>query len=374
MFESEHTPLPFLRGLAGNRDSQTRGLVLRIAVDQFMARDAHAPAAVRRFENEVRPVVEACDDAARIGAARKLCAHATPPWRILEFIAELGGDAEIIVLINAKRLSRKRLEAAACGDTAHALALAKRDDLDSELVATLVERNEYAVALALAKNASAPLDAGAITRWTPTAERDPELAQALLVRGAPSLDQAPLFFVALPEQRLALVAAAQRAELAQPRGAGAPRGAREATAMLEGLALSDQHQHFIAALSLALRCSELLARKIAEEPSGEALAIALSALEVSREAAIRILLSSDLRSGAGFKRIAALIRLKDAVSPAAARRFIGALSGVQNAPRARYAPQLDPTASSTPGRATGVATTAPGGQYAPIAASDLKSA
>jgi uncharacterized protein (DUF2336 family) len=370
MFESGPTPLPFLRGLAGNRDSQTRSLVLRIAVDQFMARDAHAPAAIRRFENEVRPLIEECDAAARINAARKLCAHATPPLRILEFIAELGGAAEIVVLTNARFLSRNRLEAAASGEPAKALALASRSDLDGELVAALVDRNERAIALALARNPAAPLDSRIIAQWTPTAERDPELAQALLSRMAPSLDQAPLFFVALPEQRLALLAAAQRAELAQPRAA--PRGSREATALLESLALSEQSDLFVAALSLALRCPESLARKLTDEPSGEALAIALAALEMPRDATVRILVSGDLRSGAGFKRVAALARLKDAVSPAAAQRFIGAMSGAPAASRTRHAPQLDPTASPTPGRASPLSATASARQAPSIAALNVK--
>ena len=374
MFESGPTPLPFLSGLARSRDGVTRRLVLRIAVDQFMAREAHAPAAVRRFENEIRPMIEASGAAARLNAARKLCAHATPPTRILEFIAELGGEAEIVVLTHGQRLSRARLEAAASGETAQALALARRADLDADLVDKLVERHERAIALALAGNALAPLDAAVISRWTPAAERDKELAQALLARAAPSLDQAPLFFVATPEQRLALLAVAQRAELAQPRAPSSPRGAREATKMLEGLALTDQKDLFVTALSLALRCPEDLAGKIAGDPSGEALALALAALEISRDAAMRILVSGDLRSGVGFKRIGALIRLKDGLSPAAAQRFIAAMSGAQMTPRARYAPQLDPTAAPTPGRAAAGAERATARQTAPIPALGARSA
>ncbi len=351
MFESEPTRLPFLYGLATSRDSETRWLVLRIAVDQFMARAEHVPAAISRFENEIGSLIAECDAGARLSAARKLCAHATPPTQILERIAGLGGEAEILVLSQARALSRQRLQAAAAGETAKALAVARRNDLDAELVAILVERNERAIALALTKNPSAPLEAGILLRWTPTAMRDVELAQALLARATASLDQAPLFFVATPDQRLALLAAAQRAELAQPRLAPGPHGVREAVTMLEGLALSGQEDMFVSALSLGLRCSEELARKIAEEPSSEALTVALAALEISREVAVRILLSGDQRSGANFKRISALIRLKDALSPAAARRLIGAMAGAQAATRTRYAPQLDPTAASTPSRA-----------------------
>lgn len=372
MFESGSNPLPFLYGLATSREPAAQRLVLRIAVDQFMARDAHAPAAVRRFENEIRPMIEDCGGAARLRAARKLCAHATPPVRILDFIAELGGEGEIFVLTHASQLSRRRLEAAASGETAQALALAGRADLDEELIDKLVLRNEKAIALALAHNRAAPLDAAIVSRWAPAAERDGELARALLARAAPGLDQAPLFFAASPEQRRALLAAAQRAELAQPRAAQGPRRAREAIAMLEGLALSDEKDLFVAALSLALRCAESLALKIVNEPSGEALAVALAALEISRDSAMRILISGDLRSGAGFKRIGALIRLKDALSPSAAQRFIAAMAGERMAPRALHAPQLDPTAAPAPGRAMPLAP--PARRAAPMPAAKARSA
>jgi len=372
MFESGSNPLPFLYGLATSREPTAQRLVLRIAVDQFMARDAHAPAAIRRFENEVRPMIEECGDAWRLRAARKLCAHATPPVRILDYIAELGGEGEIYVLTHAPRLSRRRLEAAASGETAQALALAGRADLDEELVDKLVLRNERGIALALAHNRAAPLDGAAISRWASAAERDSELAQALLARAAPGLEQAPLFFAASPEQRRALLAAAQRAELAQPRAAQGPRRAREAVAMLEGLALSDQKDLFVAALSVALRCPEALALKIVDEASGEALAVALAALEISRDAAMRILISGDLRSGAGFKRIGALIRLKDALSPAAAQRFIAALGGEKMTPRAHYAPQFDPTAAPAPSRAGPFAT--PARREAPMPTAKVRSA
>jgi hypothetical protein len=141
--------------------------------------------------------------------------------------------------------------------------------------------------------------------------------------------------------------------------------------MLESLALTDQEDMFITALGLGLRCSEDLARKITREASGEALALALAALDVPREAAVRILISGDIRSGAGFKRIGALIRLKDALSPAAAGRFIAAMSERTAAPRVRYIPQHDPTAAPAPGRAPAMT---PAGRDAPAPGIKIRTA
>jgi uncharacterized protein (DUF2336 family) len=371
MFESGPTPLPFLSKLAASRDGDAKRLVLRIAVDQFMARAEHVAAAIKRFEDEIETLIAEAGDMARASAARKLCAHSTPPARILDAIGGLGGEGALVVLTHARTLSRQRLEAAAAGESANALALARRDDLDADLVAALVARNERAIALTLARNPSAPLGPAVFARWTPAAERDEELARAVLARAAPSLDQARLFFVATPEQRLALLAAAQRSELAAPRTAGIAQGAREATAMLEGLALRDQEDLFITALSLGLRCAEELARKITREASGEALALALAALEVPRETAVRILISGDIRAGAGFKRIGALVRLKDALSPAAARRFIAAMAEHADARRARYSPQHDPTAAPAPGRAGAIV---PAGRDAPAPETKIRTA
>src|SRR5450755_4603387 len=157
MFESGPTPLPFLSTLSASRDSEAKRVVLRIAVDQFMARAEHVPAAIKRFEDEIRALIAEADDMARSSAARKLCAHATPPARILDAIAGLGGEGELIVLTHARLLSRPHLDAAAAGETANALALARRNDLDADLVAALVGRDERAIALALARNPSAPL-------------------------------------------------------------------------------------------------------------------------------------------------------------------------------------------------------------------------
>ena len=104
-------------------------------------------------------------------------------------------------------------------------------------------------------------------------------------------------------------------------------------------------------LAAALGCSRDLAERIAKEPSGEPLAVALAALDAPQDVAVRILVSGDLYSGARYSRIGSLIRLKDGLNPAAARRVVAALIGAPRERRAHYQPVLDPTAAQTPGRA-----------------------
>jgi hypothetical protein len=145
------------------------------------------------------------------------------------------------------------------------------------------------------------------------------------------------------------LAAAQRAELGRT---GAAAMGHEATiARLENHALEREPEMFNAVLAQALGCGRELADRIAKEPSGEPLAVALAALGAAQDVAVRILISGDLQSGAKYTRIGSLIRLKDGLNPAAARRVIAALMGPQRERRAQYQPVLDPAAAETPSRA-----------------------
>jgi hypothetical protein len=79
----------------------------------------------------------------------------------------------------------------------------------------------------------------------------------------------------------------------------------------------------------------------------------LAALQAPHDVAVRILISGDLYSGANYTRIGSLLRLREGLNPAAARRVIASLIGAQGArkePRPRHQPVLDPRASPTPSR------------------------
>jgi hypothetical protein len=205
--------------------------------------------------------------------------------------------------------------------------------------------------LALVDNLAAPIGVGALAALARRAEGENPLAKALLAR--PDLDPAALFLIASSERRGAILAAAQRAELPGVGGA-APHGCEgaDAIALLESYALEREPELFNDALAKALGCSLDLAERIAKEPSGEPLAVALAALGAAQDASVRILISGDLQSGARYTRIGSLVRLKDGLNPAAARRVIAALIGAPK-PRAhhQHRPVLDADASPTPSRA-----------------------
>ena len=155
------------------------------------------------------------DAATRLAAARKIAGHPAVPAPVLSAIEDMGGEGALWLLEHAD-LPRERLAAAAFGHQARACALARRVDLDAELAAALSMRPEAEVALALAGNLDAPLDAPIFAALARRAERQRPLADALLARPPGAVDPASLFLLAGSEHRAAILAAAQRLELARP--------------------------------------------------------------------------------------------------------------------------------------------------------------
>lgn len=265
-------------------------------------------------------------------------------------IEEMGGEGALCVLECAP-LPRDRLAAAAFGHESRACALAKRADLDAELVGALSMRPELEVVLTLAANVAAPIDAKVFAALARRAEREKPLADALLSRPPGGVDPASLFLLAASEQRAAILAAAQRMELARTSFATHGPDHDDSIARLERYALEREPELFIPILAQMLGCSLDLAERIAKEPSGEPLAVALAALDAPQDVAVRILISGDLQSGAKYTRLGSLIRLGDGLNPAAARRVIAALIGAQKGRRVQHEPALDGKASATPSRA-----------------------
>ena len=347
-------PLPFLTSLERAPGPDSRRILLRIATDQFVSLQNHSIQQIAHFEKTVGRLIGKADAATRLIVAQKVAACPMTPPRVFEMIETMGGEAALHILEHAP-LPRERLLAAALGNESRAAALARRPDLDADLAATLAARPELEVVVALAANLAAPIGAAAFASLARRAEREKPLAEALAGRPAGEADPAALFLLASSDQRAAILAAAQRAELHRTSGAADHgRDNSEIIARLEDYALEGDAELFNGALAEALGCSLDLAARIAGEPTGEPLAVALAALGAAQDATVRILVSGDLRSGARYARIGSLVRLKDGLDPAAARRVIAALIGAapQKRDGARHRPALDPKASPTPSRAT----------------------
>lgn len=344
MLHEEHVSLPFIASLDAAENAESRRVLLRITTDHFISRQDHSTQQLAQFEKSMLRLIPRADPTTRLIVARKLAGHPMTPAPVLALIEEMGGEAALH-LIECAPLPRERLVAAASGNESRACALANRIDLDADLVAALGLRPEAAIALALASNAAAPLDAQISAALARRAEREERLAAALLARPHGAIDPASLFLLASSERRAAILAGAQRSEMARAGVVRHQPDRAEAIARLEQHALARQPDQFVNGLAHALGCGRDLAERIAMEPSGEPLAVALKALDVPQDSAVRILISGE------YVRIGSLVRLIDGLSPVAARHVVAALAGVREERRAHHQSVFDASASPTPSRA-----------------------
>jgi hypothetical protein len=353
--------LPFLSALADSVQPGDRELWLRVAAD-YLAVEA-APSAQR--DATIKAAIEALrasDEATRAAFARRLAPHAAAA-DALAALATLGGEAALIVLGEGATLPRERVSAAAKGERAAARAAAQRADLDAGLIAALIERDEIDVTLTLARNAEAPIDAAHFAVLAQQADKrriekgDARLIEALLARQPARIEQAALFFEADAAQRARIIAAAQRATLGRRYPDALSPDAANVAARLERCALEGDWRRFDLALAAEFGCENSAAGRISADPGGEPLAVALAALGAPADATVRILAARDLHEGRDYRRIAALARLKDALSPAAARLVMAAMIGASmekqaREKQARHRPQFDQTAEAAPSRAS----------------------
>jgi hypothetical protein len=199
----------------------------------------------------------------------------------------------------------------------------------SEDIDGTIRRGRLDELVALAADGRARLRADHIGALAPRAralaERgDRRLAEALLSREPLRLETAPLFLEASSEQRQAILVAARRAELGR-RAPAAPRLDAETAAKLEFAGLAGGVGEFAEALAEALGAEMALAERIANDPAGEPLAVALIALGLARDAAVRIMTARDMQDGDVFPRVHLLARLGDLLPAPAARRILAAL-------------------------------------------------
>jgi hypothetical protein len=121
--------------------------------------------------------------------------------------------------------------------------------------------------------------------------------------------------------------AAQRAELGRHAGAS-PKLAEDLAGRLEFAAIAGAAGEFAEALADALGASSGLAERIAADPGGEPLAVALASLGAPYDLCVRIMAARDLsEEGDGFARIHTLALLGDRLSAPAARRIVAAMIG-----------------------------------------------
>ena len=345
---------PFLTSLALSESARDRRIWLRVAADHFVTAEADDPSAVERFADVMASRLDAADAATRMDIARKLAPCAHTPLRLLRLFEAMGPELSDFVLEHAVAYPDGELKAAIARGAREAIAVAGRKPLGPALAKLLTFHDDADVLVALARNAFAELESSALLRLLRRArsfgeEGDLRLAEAMLERRPVPAEAALLFLFARPDQRVEILLAAQRMQLGRP-----PQAHLAANpAALDEIELAAVARHparFVAALAEALDCEPDLAQRIVDDPSGEPLAVALTALGAANDVLVRVLISNDLLAGESYQRIRALARLNNALDRNAATMVVAAMLDRAATPRRRQ-PLAEGRAPPEPSRA-----------------------
>ena len=328
---------PFLASLATSERQVDRTIWMRVAADHFVAARPTDPDSLAAFAGAMIPALAAANPATRMEMARKLAPCAETPPTLRNWLLDASLELSNFLLERATGFTETELWQAAERDAHSAAAVARRADLTPTLADALSRLDDADVVVALAANPSAPLEGPVFGRLARHARLrapagDRRLADALLQRRPVQAECALLFLEAHPPERVEILLAAQRQQLGRPPGR-LPVVDEAGLERMEAAAVSRRPDEFVAALSQALGCADALARRIVADPSGEPLAVALTALGAPNGMLVRVLISNDLDEG-GFRRIRALARLNSALNRAAAVAVVAALSDGGGAERA----------------------------------------
>jgi uncharacterized protein (DUF2336 family) len=338
-----------LVALGARGDVNIRPILLRVLTDMFIAKAHHSGEEIRQYSEIASQMLRNMDaDTCRI-VAQKLAGFAQAPKSILNLIIAAGGTPAEIILSQSPCLARPFLAAeAAFGSASNAASIAARTDLDADLTEILAHRGETIVLQTLVENATAPIATGTFSEVIWRARTDAHLARALIARAPLGHDLSSLFLAASPPERAKIILSIRRRELGRPEPAPTRPASTHTLASLEQLALAGERQRFVMCLAKALTIEPAQAAIVVDDAYGEPLALALAALRVPVENAVRLFLFIDPRIGQSVERVRSLVRIVRHMPPHLCRRLLTAM--MTNRAPSTYVPVYDRTAAQTPSR------------------------
>lgn len=323
---------------------RTEAALFRAIVDQFLARPLHAEGDRARFEVLVRGLVPTLDQDTIADRAADLCRHPETPPGVIAELLDAGGRAARIAFELAPTIHPGLARVTAeHGPVDLAAAIARRAALDRKIVGILASRSESEVLCALAGNPRIHLDQTARRALVSTGRDDQKLARVLLDRADLSIDPEPLFLAADAQERQAIVLAAAIRTLASAAPEAAGRAQPQIVAAIDACAVARDFAGLADALAEGLDCRKSRARAILADAGGEALALALLALGVGEDVAIRIFLGPEPAT-ADVGRVRALVASMRSTPPRVAQRIVAAMTGAARQEKERTpAPHRAPT-------------------------------
>lgn len=321
-----------LRDLAASAEAkpdEMRPVLLRVTTDLFALHPRRTPEEIRLYEEMASKLIDDADETTLASVARKLSGCPDAPPAVLSRIRARGGEpAREILLRNSQIGWRELRQIAAAGPCDQTGAVAGRADLDRDIVRLLAARPEREIARALAANARAPLSSEDARLLAARGRDDAILARALLDRRELTLDHLPLYLFANPRERSKLLALTIEAQLAQAgRLASGATLDEEKVARIEDVGARQKRASFALAMADLLHCDSLVARRLVEDESGDALALAFIAIGLPPESAARIFLVAFPKVALSPEIFDRNMRLFESVPRRAAVRLVEAMVG-----------------------------------------------
>ena len=298
----------------------------------------------------------------RILRALKLAPCARTPLRLLRlFEAMKFRELSDLVLEHAAAYSDQELKEAVARGPREARAVATRKPLSPALANLLTFHDAAEVLVALARNAFAELE---FRRWSvsfagleASARRETVALRKRCSSAGRSRPRPHFCFCSPGRPRRRDFPRGAAMQLGRPPQAFLPTN----SAALDDIELAAVARHparFVVALAEALGCEPDLAQRIVDDPSGEPLAVALTALGAANDVVVRILTSNDLLAGESYERIRTLARLNNALDRSATTMVVAAMRDGAVTPRRRQ-PVAEGRAPAEPSRAASARRSAP---------------
>lgn len=335
-------------------DPDTRGALLRLQAVMFVSAPSRDRETIRSFEAMTLGFISRVDEATLAEVARLVAPCPDTPADVLVALAQGSCETRGIVAAAAPRLPADAIQLL-LGTARGRHDLAARRDLDEHALEALLVVNEEAVDAVLAANPAVSPGRPAFEVLLGRARERAPVARALLARDDLTLsDEAALYLQADPDRRaeirhrIAASALFQRTSVPRVRGAEIE--------VLLGLAQAGDVPGFEHALSSALEVSGEASWRLVEANRSELLALAMTALALDEDDAVRIFLTLHPAIAHSVATVFDLVRIIRQVSRPTALAVIGAVLGVAigSERQGRHVPGLD--ASGTPARGAGLST------------------
>jgi uncharacterized protein (DUF2336 family) len=326
-----------------------RMVLARVLTDLFVGRMLHTRDELLQFEALVEPLIRIVDTRTAMAVADKLARHDETPRGVIEALLAREDEASFATLRDAAMLDQRTLDILAeRGSRRVAAAIAARDGLAEATARILVYRDEAPTDLALAQKSKRDLPPDVVSLLCARARGNLVLAKLMLAR--PSLafrERCALFLEAEPQERAAIAAeATRRGYLMRVRPSPFARRDRDEAV----LALAGQGKEKLAeALAIWLDLGFDDASRIVDDPTGEALVLALRACGARPEPIVTLLLRRGLHLSRSVERIFSLERLARETSAAAAAMVVEAFAQVRPRPPRHLAAQRPARAATLPG-------------------------